>query len=218
VLEQIPITIEIMFDPKCPWCFVGKRRLEQALSLRPMIKPIIHWHPFLLNPERPSAGCYNAAYLMPKFSGEGTIGRAFGAVSNTGLSAEIDFAFSQRCNTLNSLDAHRLTRFSDVYGRANEMVEALFHANFIIGRDLGDINVLIEIAEEIELPASEVRSYLESDADVALIYEENARAQSLGVYGVPFYLFSGCLTISGAQESDVLVRMLDIAFLMEIAA
>ncbi|MGY9014259.1 MAG: DsbA family oxidoreductase, partial [Rhodospirillales bacterium] len=109
-------------------------------------------------------------------------------------------------NTPNSLDAHRMARFTDVYSRANETVEALFHAYFVNGRDIGDIEVLIDITEELDLPVAEIRAYLESDADVALIYEENARAHSLGVNGVPSYLFSGGLTISGAQESEVLVR------------
>ena len=214
VLEQTPVHIKIVFDPACPWCFIGKRRLEQALDLRPMIKPIIQWHPFLLNPELPTGGRDNTAYLIRKFGSEGRVRRAFGAISDAGLSVEIDFAFDRIINTPNSLDAHRMARFADVYSRANETVEALFHAYFVNGRDIGDIEVLIDITEELDLPVAEIRAYLESDADVALIYEENARAHSLGVNGVPSYLFSGGLTISGAQESEVLVRMLDAAMLM----
>jgi predicted DsbA family dithiol-disulfide isomerase len=217
-LEQTPVHIEIIFDPACPWCFIGKRRLEQALDLRPMIKPIIQWHPFLLNPELPSGGHDNTAYLVRKFGSEGRVRRAFGAISDAGLSVEINFAFDRIRNTPNSLDAHRMARFADVHNRANETVEALFHAYFVNGRDIGDIEVLIDIAKESGLPVAEMRAYLESDADVALIYEENARAHSLGINGVPSYLFSGGLTISGAQESEVLVRMLDAAMLMESAA
>ena len=217
-MEQTPVHIEIIFDPACPWCFIGKRRLEQALDLRPMIKPIIQWHPFLLNPELPSGGHDNTAYPVRKFGSEGRVRRAFGAISDAGLSVEINFAFDRIRNTPNSLDAHRMARFADVHNRANETVEALFHAYFVNGRDIGDIEVLIDIAKESGLPVAEMRAYLESDADVALIYEENARAHSLGINGVPSYLFSGGLTISGAQGSEVLVRMLDAAMLMESAA
>lgn len=216
--KQTPVHIEIVFDPACPWCFIGKRRLEQALQLRPMIKPIIQWHPFLLNPELPSGGHDNTAYLVRKFGSEGRVRRAFGAISVAGLSVEIDFAFDRIRNTPNTLDAHRLARFADVHGRSSEIVEALFHNYFVYGRDIGDVEILIEIAEELGLPSKEVRTYLESDADVALIYEENARAHSLGVNGVPSYLFSGGLTISGAQEAEVLARILDAALLMETAA
>jgi predicted DsbA family dithiol-disulfide isomerase len=218
VTKQTPVHIEIVFDPACPWCFIGKRRLEQALQLRPMIKPIIQWHPFLLNPELPSGGHDNTAYLVRKFGSEGRVRRAFGAISVAGLSVEIDFAFDRIRNTPNTLDAHRLARFADVHGRSSEIVEALFHNYFVYGRDIGDVEILIEIAEELGLPSKEVRTYLESDADVALIYEENARAHSLGVNGVPSYLFSGGLTISGAQEAEVLARILDAALLMETAA
>lgn len=216
--EQTPVHIEIVFDPACPWCFIGKRRLEQALSLRAMIKPIIQWHPFLLNPELPAGGHDNTAYLVRKFGSEGRVRRAFGAISDAGLSVEIDFAFDRIRNTPNTLDAHRLARFADVHGQAGETVEALFHSYFVNGRDIGDVEILIDIAEGLGLPTNEVRAYLESDADVALIYEENARAHSLGVNGVPSYLFSGGLIISGAQEAEVLSRMLDAALLMETTA
>ncbi len=183
-----------------------------------MIKPIIQWHPFLLNPELPVGGHDNTAYLVRKFGSEGRVRRAFGAISDAGLSVEIDFAFDRIRNTPNTLDAHRLARFADVHGRAGETVEALFHNYFVNGWDIGDVEILLEIAEGLELPSKEVRAYLESDADVALIYEENARAHSLGVNGVPSYLFSGGLTTSGAQEAEVLSRMLDAALLMESAA
>jgi len=218
LLKQTPVHIEIVFDPACPWCFIGKRRLEQALELRPMIKPVIQWHPFLLNPETPTVGHDNTAYLVRKFGSEGRVRRAFGAISNAGLSVEIDFAFDRIRNTPNTLDAHRMARFADVHGQANETVEALFHNYFVNGWDIGDVEVLIKIATKLELPVVEVRSYLESDADIALIYEENARAHSLGVNGVPSYLFSGGLTISGAQEAEVLSRMLDAALVMETGA
>jgi len=206
-----PLQIETVFDPTCPWCFIGKRRLEYALRQRPEIKAQIHWLPFLLNPEMPPDGIDRTAYLVRKFGSENRIRHIFGAISEAGQSVEIDFAFDRISHSPSTLNAHRLVRFADCHGRANETVEALFLNYFVNGRNIGEFEVLTGIAKRIGLDTDAVTAYLESDADVALIYEENARAHSLGINGVPSFLFNGGLAISGAQEPQVLVRVLDAA-------
>ena len=102
--------IDIIFDTVCPWCYIGKRRLEMALSLRPQIKVKPNWRPFLLNPEMPPEGIDRTAYLVKKFGSESRVRRIYGAIGEAGLSVEIDFAFDRIDKTPNSVDSHRLVQ------------------------------------------------------------------------------------------------------------
>jgi len=223
--------IGVIYDPACPWCFIGKRRLEKALAMRGLMpasaktraqtparrralgqSPVeIRWLPFLLNPELPPEGIDRTAYLIKKFGSEQRVRRVFGAIGEAGLSVEINFAFERISRTPNTVDAHRLVRFADGRQRAQEAVEALFTGYFLQGQDIGDPAVLLRIGKSLDLPYEELRSYLDSDEDVAGIYEENASAHRLGINGVPSYLFNGHMVISGAQEPKILARVLDVA-------
>jgi len=203
--------IDIIFDTVCPWCFIGKRRLEEALEMRPGIVAKPRWRPFLLNPEMPPEGIDRTAYLIKKFGSEARVGRIYGAIGEVGQSVEIDFAFDRIDRTPNSVDSHRLVRFADERGLADPVVEALFVEFFVNGRDIGDIGVLVEIGTAAGLDEGALGEYLESDTDVRLIYDENARAHRLGINGVPSFSFDGMFLISGAQEPRVLARMLDAA-------
>jgi len=203
--------IEVIFDPGCPWCYIGKRRLEQALALRPHLNPRIGWWPFLLNPDMPPEGLDRSTYLVRKFGSEARVGRVFGAIADAGQSIEIDFAFDRIRRTPSTVDAHRLIRRADATGKGQAAVEALFFEHFVNGRNVGDTDVLVRVAKNLGLDADVTREYLESDEDVALIQDENARAHRLGVNGVPTFVFNGEMVISGAQEPRVLARMLDVA-------
>ncbi len=203
--------IDIIFDTVCPWCYIGKRRLEKALAMRPDIKAKPNWRPFLLNPEMPPDGIDRTAYLVKKFGSEARVSRIYGAIGEAGQSVEIDFAFDRISRTPNSVDSHRLLRFADKQGLADEFVETLFVEFFINGRDIGDIGVLTEIGGATGLDAGKLKAYLESDEDVRLIYDENVRAHRLGINGVPSFAFNDKFVISGAQEPQVLARMLDAA-------
>ena len=209
--------IDIIFDTVCPWCYIGKRRLEQALALRPEIKAKPVWRPFLLNPEMPPEGIDRSAYLLKKFGSEARVRRIYGAISEAAQSVEIDFAFDRIGKTPNSVDSHRLVRFADRQGRADQVVEALFVEFFIEGRDIGDIEVLTEIGADSGLDRRALAAYLESGDDTQLIHDENARAHRLGINGVPSFAFNGKLVISGAQEPQVLVRLLDAALATDAA-
>jgi len=203
--------IQVIFDPGCPWCYIGKRQLELALKLRPNITARLRWWPFLLNPDLPSEGIDRTTYLMRKFGSEARVGRIHLAIADVGQSVEIDFAFDQIRRTPNTVNAHRLVRFAGLSGLAESMVEALFYNHFVRGRDIGDSRVLLQIGIELGLDVRVLRGYLRSDADLAGIYAENARAHRLGINGVPAFVVDGAFVTCGAQEPAVLARMLDVA-------
>ena len=209
---------DIIFDTVCPWCYIGKRRLEMALSMRPQIRVKPNWRPFFLNPEMPPEGIHRTAYLVKKFGSESRTNRIYGTIGEAGQSVEIDFAFERIGKTPNSVDSHRLVRFAHERGLADEVVEALFVEFFINGRDIGDLRVLTEIGAANGLDAQEVEAYLNTDADVGAIHDENVRAHRLGINGVPSFAFNEKFAISGAQEPQVLARMLDAALATEDAA
>jgi predicted DsbA family dithiol-disulfide isomerase len=210
VSEQ-ELEIDIIFDTVCPWCFIGKKRLENALASRPQITAKPNWKPFLLNPEMPTEGIDRTAYLIKKFGSEARINHIYGVIGEAGQSVEIDFAFDRIDKTPNSVNSHRLIRFAGKHGQAADVVEALFVEFFISGRDIGDIGVLVNIGAAHGLDKSDLREYLESTDDVRLICDENIQAHRLGINGVPSYAFNEKFLISGAQDPLVLARMLDVA-------
>ncbi|MDH5749913.1 MAG: DsbA family oxidoreductase [Rhodospirillales bacterium] len=210
--------IDIVFDPVCPWCYIGKRRLEKALALRPQVTAALGWRPFLLNPELPVEGIDRTAFLIRKFGSEARIRRLYGAISSAGQSVEIEFAFDRIRHTPNSVNAHRLVRFAARWDKAGDAVEALFFDYFINGKNTGEIGVLLNIGVNMGLDEGALHTYLAGDEDVELIYEENARAHRLGLNGVPTYVFNDQHVISGAQEPQILARMLDVAHAAEAAA
>ncbi len=203
--------IDIIFDTVCPWCYIGKKRLEKALASRPNLKFRVNWKPFLLNPEMPPQGIDRTAYLIKKFGSEARIKRIYGTIGEAGHSVEIDFAFDRIGKTPNSIDSHRLVRFAGEQGLAGEAVEALFMEFFINGRDIGDIGILAEIGAALGLDEATLEAYLQSETDVRLIYDQNVEAHRLGINGVPAFAFNDKFVISGAQEPQVLARMLDAA-------
>lgn len=210
--------IDFIFDPACPWCYIGKRRLQRALALRPHMEAEISWRPFLLNPEIPPEGIDRTAYLIKKFGSETRLGRVYGAVGEAGLSEEINFDFDNIRLTPNTVDAHRLVCLAGRSGKAEDMVEALFNGYFVNAQDIGDPGVLVKIGESIGLGRRKLRAYLKSNEDTDFIFKENALVHRLGISGVPSFVFSGDMIISGAQEPRVLARMLDAAQAAENAA
>lgn len=212
------INIQIIFDTICPWCFIGKRRLERALAVRPEIDARFQWRPFLLNREMPPEGIDRTAYLIRKFGSEARVRRIYGTIAETGQSVDIDFAFDRIDRTPNSVDSHRLVKFAERAGKADEVVERLFVEFFLAGRDIGARKVLSEVAGDAGLDVAAVGAYLDSDADVDFVYDENTRAHRMGVNGVPAFVFNDRMVIAGAQEPQVLARMLDAALVTGDAA
>ncbi len=202
--------IDIVSDVVCPWCFIGKRRLEKALVLRPEIAVEIVWRPFQLNPDMPAEGVDRQAYLAAKFGGDAHAERIYANVAAAGASVDIDFAFDRIRRTPNTRDAHRLIRHAAAEGRADAMVEALFRAYFLDGRDIGEHAVLAEIAGAVGLDAAEAVAFLESPAELDHVLAEERGARRIGVNAVPCFIFERQYAVSGAQEPEFFLPVFDL--------
>lgn len=203
--------IDFIFDTVCPWCYVGKRRFQRALALRPDSRAQIRWRPFLLNPDIPPEGLDRSTYLDRKFGGPSRVSRIHHAVAAAGRVEGIEFDFDAITRTPNTLNSHRMIRFAARIGREAATVEALYAAYFSHGRDIGLIDTLVDVGVEIGLPADPLLDYLLSDSDISHVMGENSRAHRLGVNGVPSIILDDTYALAGAQEPDVLLRLIDIA-------
>lgn len=203
------MTIDVISDVVCPWCFIGRRRLGEALALvaarEPHLRPIVSWHPFQLNPDLPREGIDRRAYLEAKFGGRERADEIYARVREAGKSVGIDFAFDRIERQPNTLDAHRLISWAQARGNPEELVERLFRAYFLDGRLIGERSVLAAIAGEAGLPVDMARAYLDSDEGVDTVAAMDLRVRELGVTGVPFFIFDGRVAVSGAQEAPALV-------------
>lgn len=202
--------IEYVFDTVCPWCYVGKRRLERALALRRDTRVTVLWRPFLLNPDLPPEGIDRQTYLDRKFGGAARVQRVHSAVAAAALAEGIEFNFDRITRTPNTLASHRLIRYAIASGREGDVVEVLYRAYFIQGLDIGDKAVLADIGAGLGLDRREVLDYLMSDMDATTVLNDNARAHRLGVNGVPCLIIDGNYALAGAQEPDILLRLIDI--------
>lgn len=202
--------IDVVSDTVCPWCYIGKRRLERALAMRPDVAFQIHWRPYQLDPTIPREGVDRRAYLRAKF-GDGPRTHSMGdAIRAEGQSEGIAFAFEKIAVSPNTLDSHRLIRWAASAGRQDAMVERLFEAYFIAGRNIGDRAVLVDIASESGLDSELVGQLLDDDtADTELIVREDALAREMGISGVPTFIFDNRYMLSGAREPEILLRVID---------
>ena len=205
------LNVEVVHDLVCPWCFLGLRRLLRTLRRRPDLLTDLTWRPFLLNPDTPRLGMPRADYVVRKFGSEERAGRLYASIAEIGRGEGVQFRFDRIRRTPSSVDAHRLVRFAVAYGRGAEMVEALFSAHFTDGRDIGDTQVLAAIAVACGLDGGEALRFLHSDAEIDAVHAENLRAHRLGINGVPCFVVGGRHAIAGAQEPEVIERLLDVA-------
>ena len=192
--------------------------MEQALALRPHVDIDLVWRPFLLNREIPADGIDRTAYLIRKFGSEARVRRIYGAIAQAGESVDIDFAFDRIDRTPNSVDSHRLIRYALLNGANPRIIETLFFEYFIEGLDIGRQDVLQEIGARDGLDGAAIGAYLNSEEDIDFVYNENTRAHRMGVNGVPAFVFNEKMVISGAQEPQILARMIDAAIATADAA
>jgi len=202
--------IDIVSDVICPWCFIGKRRLEKALSLRPDLAVDVTWRPFQLNPDMPPDGMERKAYIAAKFGGGGQADRVYANVAEVGAGIGIPFAFDRIRRTPNTRDAHRLIRWAAAHALADPVVEALFRAYFLDGRNIGDRAVLAEIAGAAGLDATVARRWLDGDADIEPVLAEDRGARRLGINAVPCFIFERNYAVSGAQEPEFFLPIFDL--------
>lgn len=207
------LVIEVVHDLVCPWCYLGVQRLLRTLRRRTDIASSLAWHPFLLNPDMPRVGMARADYVLRKFGGEERARRLYTSISEIGRTEGLDFRFERIRRTPSSVDAHRLVRFAARDGRADDLVLALFAAHFTEGLDIGDTFVLTALAGSVGLDMAAARDFLDSDTDFDAIHAENLRAHRLGINGVPCFVLAGRHAIAGAQETEVIERLLDVALL-----
>jgi predicted DsbA family dithiol-disulfide isomerase len=203
--------IEVVHDLVCPWCYLGLRRLMRTLRRRPDLLTEIAWRPFLLNPDMPRAGLPRADYVVRKFGGEERAQRLYASITAIGRTEGLQFHFERIRRTPSSVDAHRLLGRASAHGRATEMVEALFAAHFTDGRDIGDLLVLTDLAVACGLDGPATHAFLAGDAETDTVHADNLRAHRLGINGVPCFVISGRHAIAGAQEPEVIERLLDVA-------
>jgi predicted DsbA family dithiol-disulfide isomerase len=202
--------LDIVSDVICPWCFIGKRRLERALAMAPTPELQIGWRPFQLNPDLPPEGMERQAYLRAKFGDRGG-GRMYDQVRTAGAEEGIEFAFERIKRTPNTLKPHRLIRRAGKAGRQDAMVEALFRAYFLEGEDLSDDATLIRVAHAAGFEPAETAAYLAGEDDLAEIRAEDAFARQVGINGVPCFIVDRKFALSGAQPPESIVEVLELA-------
>lgn len=202
------LTIDVVSDAVCPWCFLGKRNLDAALEQigqsDPELKTQVRWRPYQLDATIPQGGMSRIDYLTRKF-GPGGYGKMNGRLIEAGRERGIGFAFDKIKRSPNTLDAHRLIRWAQPGGVQDAMVERWFKLYFEEGRDIGDRALLADVAVEHGFERAMVTRMLESDTDKAAVQDEIALAQRMGVNGVPFFIFGGKYALSGAQPPEAIV-------------
>jgi predicted DsbA family dithiol-disulfide isomerase len=201
-----PLKIDVVSDVVCPWCYIGKKRIENAVALVPDVPVEVHFRPFFLNPWVPREGISREDYLTTKFGSvdayKGIAGRVVAAAGEEGLTYRPDLVKRQP----NTIDCHRLIHWAEAIGKAPEMKQRLMELYFRDGGDLTDTEVLVKAAVDVGLDASDVRKRLASDEDVELISAQAQEASDKGISGVPAFVLAQKYAISGAQAPELLAR------------
>jgi predicted DsbA family dithiol-disulfide isomerase len=203
-MSESTVAIDVVSDVMCPWCYIGKRRLETAAAARPDIGLEVRWRPFQLDPTIPAEGMDRRLYLERKFGGAEAAERRYAPVRAAGEAEAIPFAFDQIRRSPNTINAHRLIRWAGQAGVQDAMVERLFRLYFIEGGDLTDTAVLAQAASEVGLERALVERLLAGDSDVAEVSAEIEAAQSMGITGVPTFIVAGRYAVVGAHPAEVL--------------
>jgi predicted DsbA family dithiol-disulfide isomerase len=211
-----PLTIDIVSDVVCPWCYIGKRHVEQAIAQwqekHPRASVNVRWHPFQLNPDLPLAGTDRKAYLEEKFGGPQRAKEIYARVAAAGHNAGLDLNFDGIKRQPNTLAAHALIAYAqtaDNGAHADAVAERLFKAYFVDGEFIGDVEVLVAIAAACGLNAEATRAVLSERATLDQIAALDVNVRQQGVTGVPFFIFNNKVALSGAQPPDVLLDAME---------
>lgn len=213
ILAPLPVrlSIEVVFDFVCPWCYLGVQRLNFLLARRQDLPVELSWRPFLLNPDMPRLGMARSDYMIRKFGAEDRARRLYASITHLGAAEGIMFDFASIRRTPNSVDAHRLVRYAAEFGVADQMVNAIFRAHFVEGVDIGNSEVLSAIGAQHGLDLAACRQFLATGEGSEHVHAENLHAHRLGINGVPCFLIDGEHAIAGAQEGEVLERLLELS-------
>lgn len=197
------VKLDILSDPICPWCYIGKTHLDKALAEVPDHPFVIEWHPFQLNPDMPREGMDRREYLERKFGGKEGAVKAYAPVVEHAEKAGLTINFEAMKRTPNTLDAHRLIHWAGVEGKQTQVVDALFKAYFVDARDIGDHAVLADVAQEAGMEADVAARLLEGDSDVQAIRERDAHSRKMGVSSVPTFIVANQHAVPGAQPPEL---------------
>jgi predicted DsbA family dithiol-disulfide isomerase len=207
--DRPPVRIDVVSDVVCPWCFIGKHRLEKALALRPGVAVEVHWRPYFLNDWIPREGISREQYLTTKFGSPERYKSIAQRVTAAAAEEGLVYASDKMKRQPNTLDCHRLIRWAEVEGKAGEMKQKLMDLYFTQGADLTDRETLVTAAADVGLDTNTVREGLASDQDVAAIEQEALSAKEAGIEGVPCFIFGGKFAVSGAQSPEYLAEAID---------
>ncbi|MDX8434417.1 MULTISPECIES: DsbA family protein [Mesorhizobium] len=200
------VTVDVVSDVVCPWCFIGQKRLDRAIAAAGDVEVHARWRPFQLDPTIPPEGMDRRDYMIAKFGSEERIRQIHARIEPLGEAEGIHFAFDAIKVAANTLDAHRVIRWAGAAGEEvqNRLVRRLFQLNFEEGANLGDHAVLTAAAREAGMDASVVETLLPTDADIEAVRTEITTASRMGITGVPCFLLEGKYAVMGAQEADTL--------------
>ena len=213
-----PVRIDVVSDVVCPWCFIGKHRLEAALKLKPDIPVEVHWRPYFLNDWIPREGISRQDYLTTKFGSPDRYKGIAQRVSTAAAAEGLVYAMDKIQRQPNTLDCHRLIRWAENIGKAAEMKQKLMDLYFTEGADLTNREVLVKAAADVGLAADEIRDALAGDEGVAQIEQEAQSAKEAGIEGVPCFIFDGKFAVSGAQAPEYLADAVERAASAERSA
>lgn len=200
------VRVDIVSDVMCPWCYIGKKRLDLASQLLDGIQLDVHWLPFQLDGTLPKQGKPRADYLAEKFGGKERAQIAYSQIEETGAAMDIPFAFDLIEYSSNTLDAHRLIHWAEQEDLQNPMAERLFQAYFLEGRNIGDDEVLAELSGEVGLDDDEILDRLHTDLAKDIVKQQISEAQKLGISGVPCFILGQKYAVMGAQEPETLAE------------
>ncbi|MEO0486394.1 MAG: DsbA family oxidoreductase [Pseudomonadota bacterium] len=203
------IKLDILSDPICPWCYIGKTQLDRALTQVPDHPFSIEWHPFQLNPDMPRVGMDRAAYLERKFGGKEKAVQVYGQIQRHADDIGLTANLGDIKRTPNTIDAHRLIHWAGIEQRQGLVVDALFQAYFVDGRDIGDAEVLADIADSAGLDAAVIAKLLSTDEDVKLIQDRDTHSREMGVNSVPTFIVSQRHAVPGAQPPDLWLKVIE---------
>lgn len=207
--DKAKLTVDVVSDVVCPWCYVGKRNLEAALALRPDLDIEVRFRPFQLDPSIPAQGIDRKEYMTKKFDSLSRLDDAHKRLEEMGEARNIHFKFNDIKRSPNTLDAHRIIRWAASAGTQPAVKERLMSLYFEHGVDVGDREVLLDVAEAHGLNRAETAKKLDDGTDIIAVQTEIEQAQAMGISGVPFFILAGKYGVSGAQPVEAMVQALD---------
>lgn len=201
--------IDILSDPICPWCLIGKTFLDRALKARPKHNFKLEWHPYMLNPTMQLSGMSRKDYLTTKFGSKENAEKVYLNIKKTALEHKIQINFNDIKRTPNTLNAHRLIHWAGLEQKQNSAVDLLFSEYFVNGNDISNENILINIANKIEMNKENIAQSINSDEDLKNINDRIQNAGKKGVNGVPCFIIDNQYVLQGAQSTELWIQVID---------